>query len=37
MISIDPDIEGNNLKEDFTKLAEIAIPEPFRSQVGDCT
>ena len=34
MISIDPAIEGKNLKEDFTKLAEVALPDPFRSQVG---
>ncbi|CAB3983212.1 ankyrin repeat and BTB POZ domain-containing 1 [Paramuricea clavata] len=32
MISIDPAMEGKNLKEDFTKLAEVALPEPFRSQ-----
>jgi hypothetical protein len=34
MISIDPAMEGKNLKEEFTKLAEVALPEPFRSQVG---
>jgi hypothetical protein len=33
MVCIDPAIEGKNLKEDFMKLAEVALPEPFRSQV----
>lgn len=33
MISIDPAMEEKSLKEDFTKLAEVALPEPFRSQV----
>ena len=32
MISIDPSLEGRNYKDDFTKIAEVALPEPFRSQ-----
>ncbi|XP_028398394.1 ankyrin repeat and BTB/POZ domain-containing protein 1-like isoform X2 [Dendronephthya gigantea] len=32
MISIDPAMEEKSLKDDFTKLTEVALPEPFRSQ-----
>ncbi|XP_046839999.1 ankyrin repeat and BTB/POZ domain-containing protein 1-like [Xenia sp. Carnegie-2017] len=32
MICIDPSMERRNLKEEFTKLAEVALPDPFRFQ-----
>lgn len=35
MVTIDAETQGRNLRDDLAKVAEEAIPYPFKSEVGD--